>query len=144
MSMGPTMDMAIIRETFTRTIAASEMFNLDESFRNELKDKLARLLPYQIGKRGQLQEWIYDFKEWEPQHRHFSHLYGFHPSDQITPTNTGTVQCSPQNTRTAGRLGFRLVDGLENKLLGTLVRRQPRLQDHRQPVQSCRIRKQCT
>ena len=64
MSMGPTMDMAIIRETFTRTIAASEMFNLDESFRNELKDKLARLLPYQIGKRGQLQEWIYDFKEW--------------------------------------------------------------------------------
>lgn len=88
MSMGPTMDMAIIRETFTRTIAASEMFNLDESFRNELKDKLARLLPYQIGKRGQLQEWIYDFKEWEPQHRHFSHLYGFHPSDQITPDKT--------------------------------------------------------
>ena len=43
MSMGPTMDMAIIRETFTRTIAASEMFNLDESFRNELKDKLAKM-----------------------------------------------------------------------------------------------------
>ena len=122
MSMGPTMDMAIIRETFTRTIAASEMFNLDESFRNELKDKLARLLPYQIGKRGQLQEWIYDFKEWEPQHRHFSHLWRF-PSERPDHTgqNTGTVQCSPQNTRTAGRLGFRLVDGLENKLLGTLV-----------------------
>ena len=85
MSMGPTMDMAIIRETFTRTIAASEMFNLDESFRNELKDKLARLLPYQIGKRGQLQEWIYDFER--PDH---------------TGQNTGTVQCSPQNTRTEG------------------------------------------
>jgi len=88
MSMGPTMDIAIIRETFTRTIEASEMFNLDESLRNELKNKLARLQPYQIGERGQLQEWIYDFKEAEPQHRHFSHLYGFHPSDQITPDKT--------------------------------------------------------
>ena len=88
MSMGPTMDMEIIRETFTRTIEASEMFNLDESLRNELKNKLARLQPYQIGERGQLQEWIYDFKEAEPQHRHFSHLYGFHPSDQITPDKT--------------------------------------------------------
>ena len=88
MSMGPTMDMAIIRETFTRTIEASKMFNLDESLRNELKNKLSRLQPYQIGERGQLQEWIYDFKEAEPQHRHFSHLYGFHPSDQITPDRT--------------------------------------------------------
>ena len=88
MSMGPTMDMAIIRETFTRTIEASKMFNLDESLRNELKNKLSRLQPYQIGERGQLQEGIYDFKEAEPQHRHFSHLYGFHPSDQITPDRT--------------------------------------------------------
>ena len=64
------------------------MFNLDESLRNELKNKLSRLQPYQIGERGQLQEWIYDFKEAEPQHRHFSHLYGFHPSDQITPDRT--------------------------------------------------------
>lgn len=88
MSMGPTMDMAIIRETFTRTIQTAEMFNLDKPLRNELKEKLTRLLPYQIGKYGQLQEWMYDFKEWEPQHRHFSHLYGFHPGDQITPDET--------------------------------------------------------
>lgn len=88
MSMGPTMDMAIIRETFTRTIQAAEMFHIDEPFRNELQAKLDRLLPYQIGERGQLQEWMYDFKEWEPQHRHFSHLYGFHPGNQITPDGT--------------------------------------------------------
>ena len=55
----------------------------------------------------------------KPQHRHFSHLYGFHPSDQITPDKTPELfNAVPQNTRTAGRLGFRLVDGLENKLLG--------------------------
>lgn len=88
MSMGPTMDMAIIRETFTRTIAASEMLGLDETLRTELKDKLSRLLPYQIGERGQLQEWMYDFKEADPQHRHLSHLYGFYPGDQITPATT--------------------------------------------------------
>lgn len=87
-SMGPTMDMAIVRELFTRTLQTAEMFHLDGTFRDELKTKLDRLLPYQIGKRGQLQEWMYDFKELEPQHRHFSHLYGFHPSDQITPDKT--------------------------------------------------------
>lgn len=85
LSMGPTMDMAIVRETFQRTIALSEQFNIDEPLRAELKDKLSRLLPYQVGERGQLQEWMYDFKEREPQHRHFSHLYGFYPGDQITP-----------------------------------------------------------
>lgn len=84
LSMGPTMDMAIIRETFARTIQASEMFDMDTGLRTELKDKLSRLLPYQVGARGQLQEWMYDFKEAEPKHRHISHLYGLYPGDQIT------------------------------------------------------------
>ena len=86
--MGRTMDMAIVRETFTRTLQAAEMLGLDESLQAELKDKLPRLLPYQIGARGQLQEWMYDFKEWEPKHRHFSHLYGLHPGNQITADGT--------------------------------------------------------
>ncbi len=84
MSMGPTMDMSIIRETFTRTLEVAEMLGLDESFQAELKEKLPRLLPFRIGERGQLQEWMYDFKEWEPKHRHFSHLYGLYPGNQIT------------------------------------------------------------
>lgn len=88
MSMGPTMDMAIIREIFTRTIKASEILNKDEEFRKELEEKLPRLLPYKIGARGQLQEWMFDFKENEPTHRHLSPLYGFHPGDQITPDAT--------------------------------------------------------
>lgn len=87
-SMGPTMDMAIIRETFTRTIATSEMLGSDDALRAKLKEKLSRLLPYRIGERGQLQEWMYDFKEADPQHRHLSHLYGFYPGDQITPDST--------------------------------------------------------
>lgn len=84
LSMGPTMDMAIIRETFTRTIQTAEMLGIDAELQAELKEKLPRLLPYRIGKRGQLQEWMHDFKEAEPKHRHISHLYGLHPGDQIT------------------------------------------------------------
>lgn len=84
LSMGPTMDMAIIRENFTRTLAAARKLNVDQGLQKELQEKLDRLLPYQIGAGGKLQEWIYDFKEVDPQHRHLSHLYGFHPGDQIT------------------------------------------------------------
>lgn len=84
-SMGPTMDMAIIRENFTRTLAAARLLNVDVELQNELQAKLDKLLPYQIGEGGKLQEWMYDFKEADPRHRHLSHLYGFHPGDQITP-----------------------------------------------------------
>lgn len=82
--MGPTMDIAIIRELFTNTMRASEVLGRDESLRRELKAKLEKLLPFQIGARGQLQEWPEDFGEREPTHRHVSHLYGLHPSNQIT------------------------------------------------------------
>lgn len=84
LSMGPTMDMAIVRETFARTVAASEILDADSDLRAELNEKLSKLLPYRIGAKGQLQEWMHDFKEHDPKHRHFSHLYGFHPGNQIT------------------------------------------------------------
>ena len=87
-SMGPTMDMAIIRETFTRTIEMGKMFGMDSVLMQELNYKLSRLQPYQIGSKGQLLEWEYEFEEIEPQHRHLSHLYGFHPGDQITFNKT--------------------------------------------------------
>lgn len=88
LSMGPTMDMAIIKETFSRTIQASEILNLNPELRTELQTKYDHLLPYRIGDKGQLQEWMYDFKEVDPKHRHLSHLYGLHPGDQITPDKT--------------------------------------------------------
>jgi len=87
-SMGPTMDMAIIKETFERVIETTKILNTDASLREELESKYTRLLPYKIGKQGQLQEWMHDFKEQDPKHRHLSHLYGFHPGDQITPDKT--------------------------------------------------------
>lgn len=84
LSMGPTMDMAIIRENFVRTLDIARKLDVDPDLQKELQEKLDKLLPYQTGEGGKLQEWMYDFKETDPHHRHLSHLYGFHPGDQIT------------------------------------------------------------
>nr|WP_299415192.1 glycoside hydrolase family 95 protein [uncultured Emticicia sp.] len=82
-SAGPTMDMAIIRESMSRYIEACTILGIDEPLLLEVKHNLRLLLPYQIGKYGQLQEWQEDFEDADVQHRHFSHLYAFHPSNQI-------------------------------------------------------------
>jgi alpha-L-fucosidase 2 len=88
MSSGPTMDMALVREIFSRTIEAAEVLGRDPELVTELRAKLAKLAPYRIGERGQVQEWREDYKETEPHHRHVSQLYGLHPSNQINPTAT--------------------------------------------------------
>jgi alpha-L-fucosidase 2 len=87
-SSGCTMDMAIVRENFERVIKASELLDVDLEFRKELQSMQSKLLPHQIGERGQLQEWQQDFIETDVHHRHLSHLYGFHPGDQITKDKT--------------------------------------------------------
>ena len=87
-TQGATMDLAIIRELFTRTIDAAELLGRDPALVTELRNKLARLAPYRIGARGQLQEWRSDYQETDPKHRHLSHLYGFHPGNQINPDTT--------------------------------------------------------
>ncbi|MEJ7767673.1 MAG: glycoside hydrolase N-terminal domain-containing protein, partial [Chitinophagaceae bacterium] len=84
-SSGATMDMTIIRELFTRTIETANLFKTDQELVIELTKKLARLAPYRIGSRGQIQEWQQDYAENEPKHRHISHLYGLHPGNQIVP-----------------------------------------------------------
>ncbi len=88
-SPGPTMDMAIIRESFSRYLEASELLGIqDKTLYQEIKTKLAKLLPYQIGKYGQLQEWPFDFEDGDKEHRHISHLYAIHPSNQINARTT--------------------------------------------------------
>ena len=87
---GPTMDMEIIRDLFTNCVRASEILALDEDFRREVTAARARLAPCQIGKAGQLQEWLDDWDMQAPEihHRHVSHLYGLFPSGQITLRGT--------------------------------------------------------
>jgi alpha-L-fucosidase 2 len=87
-SAATTMDMAIIWDLFTNCIEASNVLGIDADFRARLEATRARLLPQQIGRQGQLQEWSVDFDDPEPKHRHTSHLFGLHPGRQITRRGT--------------------------------------------------------
>ena len=87
-SLGCTMDLGIIREVFSRTIEAAELLGRDAGLVRELHGKLAKLAPYRIGARGQLQEWREDYPEQDVHHRHLSHLYALHPGNQINADAT--------------------------------------------------------
>ena len=87
-SMGSTMDMSIIRDLFSNCIAAAKELDIDHKFRAELEEKLPRLLPFQVGQYGQLQEWYKDWDGPNEHHRHVSHMYGLYPAEQITPRST--------------------------------------------------------
>jgi alpha-L-fucosidase 2 len=82
-SMASTMDNAIIWDLFSACIDACRVLNIDADFTAQLESARSRLFPYQVGARGQLQEWFRDFAEAEPHHRHNSHLFGLHPGRQI-------------------------------------------------------------
>jgi alpha-L-fucosidase 2 len=85
---GPTMDMSILRSLFDACIEGSERLGIDADFRGRLKETRSRLAPFQIGKYGQLQEWIEDWDEPTDHHRHLSPLWGLYPGHEITPLHT--------------------------------------------------------
>ncbi len=85
---GATADLAFIRELFAQTIQVTKILNTDEEFRGKMEQALDRLYPYQIGKKGNLQEWYFDWEDEDPQHRHQTHLFGLHPGHHITPATT--------------------------------------------------------
>jgi len=87
--VAPTIDNQIIRELFNNVITAAKLLGKDAAFSEELAAKLKKLPPAgQINKDGRLMEWLEDYKETEPQHRHISHLYGLYPASLITPEAT--------------------------------------------------------
>ncbi len=122
---GVTMDNQILRDLFTQCAEAYVILKaqglLDErvqqklieagitdaeSFIKQVEETCNRLIPTQVGKRGTILEWQEDYKEWEPGHRHISHLYGLHPSEQITMD--GTPQLAEAARKT---LEYRLANG---------------------------------
>ena len=82
--MGPTMDHQIIRSLYGIVIAASEILDTDAGFRQKLTQMRAQIAPNQIGKYGQLQEWLEDVDDPNNKHRHVSHLWGVFPGADIT------------------------------------------------------------
>ncbi|HEX6717873.1 MAG TPA: glycoside hydrolase family 95 protein [Pyrinomonadaceae bacterium] len=90
---GPTMDVQIIHDLFDQCFRAAEILGNDNEFNTKLLEVLGHMPPMQIGKAGQLQEWMedWDLEAPERQHRHVSHLYGLFPSNQITQRGTPDV-----------------------------------------------------
>jgi len=82
-TMASTMDMAITRELFAACSRASEILKTDREFAEELVNVNKSIYPYQIGSRGQLQEWFKDWDDPQDKHRHVSHLFGLYPGSHI-------------------------------------------------------------
>ena len=87
-SMGNTTDRVLIEALFRICIEASGLLGIDEELRRDLSTAREKLPPFQIGKHGRLQEWLIDFDEAAPSHRHTSHLIAVYPERQITPRET--------------------------------------------------------
>ncbi|MFN7926678.1 MAG: glycoside hydrolase family 95 protein [Blastocatellia bacterium] len=86
--MAPMMDTEITYALFSRVIEASRILKVDTDFRNRLLAARDYLPPLAIGKHGQLQEWLEDYDEPDPGHRHISQLFALHPGNQITLRGT--------------------------------------------------------
>ena len=85
---GATIDFQIINALFTRTISACEALNIDSDFVEELRNIIAKLPPMEVSERyGTIREWIKDYEETEPGHRHISQLFALYPGDAINETN---------------------------------------------------------
>jgi alpha-L-fucosidase 2 len=89
-----TTDIQIINALFDYCIEASGILNVDKDFAATLESVKKRLPPITINSKGVIQEWIKDFDEPEPGHRHMSHLLGLYPLGQFTPQTPELYQAA--------------------------------------------------
>lgn len=91
------MDHQIIRDLFRNVIEASQILGVDAELRAKLTELRTRIAPNQIGKYGQLQEWLEDVDDPNNKHRHVSHLWGVHPGQDITWQHTNLFNAARQS-----------------------------------------------
>ena len=96
--MGPTCDTVLVGQLFASCIEASRVLNLDEAFRTRLEAAAAKLPPLRVGKNGQLMEWLEDFDEAIPNHRHTTHLLALYPFANIVPRITPELAAAARMT----------------------------------------------
>ncbi len=95
---GSTMDNQIAFDVLSQTLKAAEVLGKDPSYISNLKFQISNLPPMQIGRYGQLQEWMIDADDPRDEHRHISHLYGLYPSNQISPYTHPDLFTAAANT----------------------------------------------
>ena len=86
--MGSTMDVQIVSELYDAVCRSAEILGVDGPFADSLQTTKSHFPPMQVSGQGYLQEWLKDYKEVEPQHRHVSHLFGLYPGTMLTQTKT--------------------------------------------------------
>ncbi len=96
--MGPTMDVQLLGELFSSTSAAAGILGIDKDFSDSLAAATKRFPPMRVDSRGRLMEWLEEYAEVEPQHRHVSHLYGLHPGNSISTLRSPALAEACRNT----------------------------------------------
>jgi alpha-L-fucosidase 2 len=94
LTSGPTMDQQLIRALFRSVIEAAALLNIDADFAGKIVDLYAQLAPNQIGKHGQLQEWLEDVDKPDNNHRHLSPLWALYPGTDITPATPAIYEAA--------------------------------------------------
>lgn len=95
---GSTADLAILRELFGNTIKATKLLNEDTLFSSKLQEALNKFHPYTIGQYGDINEWYYDWNDYDPHHRHQSHLIGLFPGHHISINETPNLATAAKKT----------------------------------------------
>ncbi len=96
---GSTMDNQIVFDVLSNTLKAMNVLGEnDEAYAQRLQQAISQLPPMQIGRYGQLQEWLQDGDDPKDEHRHISHLYGLYPSNQISPYSHPDLFAAAANT----------------------------------------------
>ena len=83
--LSPTMDVEIIGFLLRAYAAMEDILGIEPEMADEARAALAKMPPLQIGRHGQLMEWMEDYDEPEPGHRHVSHMFALYPDAAITP-----------------------------------------------------------
>ena len=106
---GATIDMQILKDLFAYYAEAADILGKDKEFVSEVAKARKRLVPSQIGKNGNLQEWTEDYDQLEENHRHFSQMYGLYPGNVLSAKRTPELVEPIKNVlnqRGDGGLGF--------------------------------------
>lgn len=96
--LGPTADLQLLRYLFAACAQAADTLGVDPDFSADLADKRARLAPTRVGSDGRVLEWLQEYPEADPQHRHVAHLWGLYPGDEITPHGTPELAAGARRT----------------------------------------------
>ena len=120
---GATFVHAVVREILMDAIEASKVLGVDKKERKEWEHVLANLVPYQIGRYGQLMEWSVDIDDPKDEHRHVNHLFGLHPGHTVSPVTT------PELAKAAKVVLVHRGDGATGWSMGWKLNQWARLQD---------------